>query len=38
MDPNSIWQCIVDRAAATPDALMLLDADDRDVTFAQYRE
>ena len=29
---------MVDRAEATPDALMLLDADDREVTFAQYRE
>ncbi len=38
MDPNSVWQCMADRAEATPDALMLLDADDREVTFGEYRE
>jgi cyclohexanecarboxylate-CoA ligase len=38
MDTSSIWQFIVDRAEATPDALMLLDVDDREVTFAEYRD
>jgi cyclohexanecarboxylate-CoA ligase len=38
MGTSSIWEFIVDRAEATPDALMLLDVDDREVTFVQYRE
>ena len=35
-ETTSIWQFVLDRVAATPDAVMLLDADDREVTFAQY--
>jgi acyl-CoA synthetase (AMP-forming)/AMP-acid ligase II len=34
----SIWQFVLDRVAATPDAVMLLDADDREVTFEKYRD
>jgi acyl-CoA synthetase (AMP-forming)/AMP-acid ligase II len=37
-DNPSIWQLVLDRAAATPDARMLLDIDDREVTFREYRD
>ena len=35
-ETTSIWQFVLDRVAASPDAVMLLDADDREVTFARY--
>jgi acyl-CoA synthetase (AMP-forming)/AMP-acid ligase II len=36
MDANSIWECMVDRAQATPDKVMLIDGDERELTFAGY--
>jgi len=38
MDDTSIWTSVVERATATPDGVMLMDADDRELTFAEYRE
>jgi acyl-CoA synthetase (AMP-forming)/AMP-acid ligase II len=38
MEGTSIWECIVARAGATPDDVMLIDGDEREVTFAAYVE
>jgi acyl-CoA synthetase (AMP-forming)/AMP-acid ligase II len=38
MEGGSIWECMVDRARATPDKVMLLDGDERAMTFAEYAD
>lgn len=37
-EPKTFWQLLEDRAAATPDALMLIDEHDAEIRFAEYRD
>jgi non-ribosomal peptide synthetase component E (peptide arylation enzyme) len=35
---QTLWELLEERVAATPDALMAVDEDERRITFAEYRE
>jgi cyclohexanecarboxylate-CoA ligase len=35
---SSLWRLVEARAAATPDSLLVVDEDDRELTFARYRD
>ncbi len=37
-DVGSLWELVDRRAGATPDRRMLVDQDDREITFAQFRD